>query len=95
MFLDRDGTLIEQVHYLSDPDRVRLLPGAADALRRLRAAGFACVVVTNQSAIGRGMLTEERLRQIHDEMNRQLEAEGSPSTRSTTARRRRRSTTGP
>jgi D-glycero-D-manno-heptose 1,7-bisphosphate phosphatase len=76
VFLDRDGTVIEQVHYLSDPDRVRLLPGAAGALRRLRDAGFALVVVTNQSAIGRGMLTVSRLGEIHDEMNRQLDAEG-------------------
>src|SRR5262249_7923106 len=74
---DRDGTIIEQVHYLSDPDRVRLLPGAADALQRLRSAGFACVLVTNQSAIGRGMLTEEQLHRIHDELNRQLAAENA------------------
>ena len=77
VFLDRDGTLIEQVHYLSDPARVRLLPGTAEALRRFHEAGFACVVVTNQSAIGRGMLTEAQLHLIHDEMNRQLAAEGT------------------
>jgi D-glycero-D-manno-heptose 1,7-bisphosphate phosphatase len=77
VFLDRDGTLIEQVHYLSDPERVRLLPGASKALQRLRDAGFVCVVVTNQSAIARGMLTESRLHLIHDEMNRQLAAEGT------------------
>jgi D,D-heptose 1,7-bisphosphate phosphatase len=77
VFLDRDGTVIEQVHYLCDPSRVRLLPGVAESLRRLHGAGFACVVVTNQSAIGRGMLTEARLHLIHDEMNRQLAAEGT------------------
>ena len=77
VFLDRDGTLIEHVHYLSDPALVRLLPGAAEALKRLRRAGFARVLVTNQSAIGRGMLTEERLDQIHTEMNRQLAACGA------------------
>jgi D,D-heptose 1,7-bisphosphate phosphatase len=77
VFLDRDGTLIEQVHYLSDPTRVRLLPGTAEALRRLHGAGFARVVVTNQSAIGRGMLSEPQLHLIHDEMNRQLGAEGT------------------
>ncbi len=76
-FLDRDGTIIEHVHYLTDPRDVRLLPGAAGAIRRLREAGYACVVVTNQSAIGRGMLTEAGAVQlIHDEMNRQLAAEG-------------------
>lgn len=77
VFLDRDGTLIEEVHYLSDPARVRLLPGTAEALRRLHDAGFARVVVTNQSAIGRGMITEAQLHLIHDEMNRQLDAEGT------------------
>ena len=77
VFLDRDGTVIEHVHYLSDPALVRLLPGAAEALTRLRRAGFARVLVTNQSAIGRGMLTEERLDQIHAEMNRQLAAAGA------------------
>ena len=69
--------MIEHVHYLSDPARVRLLPGAAEALRRLRRAGFARVLVTNQSAIGRGMLTEERLGEIHDELERQLAASGA------------------
>jgi D-glycero-D-manno-heptose 1,7-bisphosphate phosphatase len=72
IFLDRDGTLIQHVHYLCDPALVKLLPGAAEALKRFRAAGFTCVVVTNQSAIGRGMFTVERLDQIHAEMNRQF-----------------------
>jgi D,D-heptose 1,7-bisphosphate phosphatase len=77
VFLDRDGTIIAHVHYLGDPKDVRLLPGAAEAIRRLRAGGFTCVVVTNQSAIGRGMITEAQLALIHDEMNRQLAAEGT------------------
>jgi D-glycero-D-manno-heptose 1,7-bisphosphate phosphatase len=77
VFLDRDGTLIEHVHYLTDPKRVRLIPGAADALRRFRRAGFARVLVTNQSAIARGMLTDEGLHEIHVEMNRQLAAVGA------------------
>jgi D-glycero-D-manno-heptose 1,7-bisphosphate phosphatase len=77
VFLDRDGTLIEHVPYLSDPALVRLLPGAAEALKRLHHAGFACVLVTNQSAIGRGMLTEDRLHQIHTELHLQLAAAGA------------------
>jgi D,D-heptose 1,7-bisphosphate phosphatase len=77
VFLDRDGTVIEHVPYLADPALVRLLPGAAEALKRLRRAGFARVLVTNQSAIGRGMLTPERLHEIHAEMNRQLAACGA------------------
>ncbi len=57
-FLDRDGTLIEDAHYLADPDRVRLLPDAADAVRRLNAAGWLAIVVTNQSGIARGLVSE-------------------------------------
>jgi D-glycero-D-manno-heptose 1,7-bisphosphate phosphatase len=72
VFLDRDGTIIEAVHYLSDPAKVRLLTGASDAIRALRAAGFACVVVTNQSAVGRGMLSVERLMEVQAEVDRQL-----------------------
>src|SRR6188472_415202 len=53
VFLDRDGTLIEEVGYVNHPSRVRLLPGAADAVARLRAAGHAVVVVTNQAGIAR------------------------------------------
>jgi D,D-heptose 1,7-bisphosphate phosphatase len=77
VFLDRDGTLIEHVHYLADPAHVRLLPGAAEALKRLGRAGFVRVLVTNQSAIGRGMITEARLHEIHAEMNRQLAERGT------------------
>jgi D-glycero-D-manno-heptose 1,7-bisphosphate phosphatase len=77
IFLDRDGTLIKDVHYLSDPGLIQLLPGAAEALKRFRRAGFALVLVTNQSAIGRGMLTIERLDEIHVEMSRQLAAFGA------------------
>ena len=69
--------MIEHVHYLCDPALVRLLPGAAEALKKLRRAGFVVVLVTNQSAIGRGMLTENRLEQIHTEMRRQLAASGA------------------
>jgi D,D-heptose 1,7-bisphosphate phosphatase len=77
VFLDRDGTIIEHVPYLCDPALVRLLPEAAEALKELHRAGFALVLVTNQSAIGRGMLTENRLEQIHTEMRRQLAACGA------------------
>jgi D-glycero-D-manno-heptose 1,7-bisphosphate phosphatase len=76
VFLDRDGTVIEQVHYLSDPSKVRLLPDVGQALRRLQDAGFALVVITNQSAIGRGWITVEQYQAVNDEMNRQLLAEG-------------------
>lgn len=77
VFLDRDGTLIEDVPYLADPAGIRLLPGAAEALVRLWRAGFARVLVTNQSGIGRGFFTEERLRAIHTELEDRLAARGA------------------
>ena len=77
VFLDRDGTIIEQVHYLRDPAEVRLIPGAAAAILGLRAAGYACVVVSNQSAVGRGLMTVERLGEVHEEMCRQLREVGA------------------
>jgi D-glycero-D-manno-heptose 1,7-bisphosphate phosphatase len=77
VFLDRDGTLNANLAYLTRPEEMRLLPGAAEALQILRAAGFACVVVTNQSAVGRGMMCEADLDCIHEEMTRQLTAAGA------------------
>ena len=68
---------------------------SAEALRRFRRAGFARVLVTNQSAIGRGMLTTERLDQIHAEMNRQLATHGTTSMRFITAPMPRPVTIGP
>ena len=57
VFVDRDGTIMEDRGYLADPDGVRLLPGAPEALARLSRAGFALVLVTNQSGVNRGLLT--------------------------------------
>jgi mannose-1-phosphate guanylyltransferase len=68
VFVDRDGVLIEHVHYISDPDDVRLIGGAADAVVACRRAGYACVVVSNQSAIGRGLMTEAQLRAVNERM---------------------------
>ena len=77
VFLDRDGTLIELVHHLTDPAAVRLIPGAGAAVRALRSAGYKVVIVTNQSVVGRGLLTEEGLAAVHAEMRAQLAAEGA------------------
>ena len=58
-FLDRDGTIIDDVHYIADPERVRLRPGAAEAIARLNAADIPVIVVTNQSGIARGMVSQD------------------------------------
>lgn len=58
IFLDRDGTLMHEVHYCRNPEDVRLFEGTHDALAKLKAAGFTLVIVTNQSGIARGLLTE-------------------------------------
>ena len=64
VFLDRDGTLVEEVPYLHDPGRVVLLPGAA-ALGGLAAAGYALVVVTNQAGVARGLYDEAAVEAVH------------------------------
>lgn len=75
VFLDRDGTLNREVDYLSDPAEFELIPGVPAALRALSAAGYALVVVTNQSGVARGLLSLETLDAIHARMRRVLEAE--------------------
>lgn len=74
--LDRDGTVIAERHYLSDPEQVELLEGAADGLRRLRGLGLGLVLVTNQSAVGRGHFDLARLDEIHRRLRELLDAEG-------------------
>lgn len=68
VFLDRDGVILRFVHHLSDPDRVRLLAGAAEAVRSLRRAGYRVIVVSNQSAVARGLLDDRGLAEIHARM---------------------------
>ncbi len=77
VFLDRDGTIIEEVGYLDRADQIALFPWTVDAVRALNRAGLPVVVVTNQSAIARGMLTEPGLLEIHREVSRRLAAGGA------------------
>lgn len=65
VFLDRDGTLIEEVNYLSRVGQVRLIPGAAEAIRRVNEAGARVVVVTNQAGVARGYFPESRVAEVH------------------------------
>ncbi len=77
VFLDRDGTVIHDAHYLADPERVRLLPGAAEAVARLNRAGVPVVLVTNQSGIGRGLFSEADFRAVQARVEALLAAAGA------------------
>lgn len=72
VFFDRDGTLMEEVNYCSDPAKVRVFTGIPEALRRLRNAGWRVFVITNQAGIGRGIFTEEQYQAVQREFLRQL-----------------------
>jgi D-glycero-D-manno-heptose 1,7-bisphosphate phosphatase len=72
VFLDRDGTLIREVDFCRDPSQVQAVSGAPEALRRLQEAGYALVIVTNQSGIGRGYFTREDFEQVQAETLWQL-----------------------
>ena len=76
LFLDRDGTLIRDENFLKDAAALRLLDGVPAALHRFIDAGFVPVVITNQSGIARGILTEQDYRATHAELVRQLDAHG-------------------
>lgn len=77
VFLDRDGTLIRDVGYLRQIDEIEILPKVPEALRLLREAGFKLVLVTNQSAIARGWLSENELAAIHGALTAALERRGA------------------
>jgi D-glycero-D-manno-heptose 1,7-bisphosphate phosphatase len=77
MFMDRDGVLLELVDYLSRIDQVVLVPGVAAAIAGLNRAGIPVVIVTNQSGIARGLLTEADLRDIHAHVESLLAKEGA------------------
>jgi D-glycero-D-manno-heptose 1,7-bisphosphate phosphatase len=93
VFFDRDGTLMEEVHYCGDPARVRVFPGVPEALRQLKEAGFRTFVITNQSGIARGLIAEAQYHAVQEELLRQIGAgaidaayfcadpPGAPSTR--------------
>ncbi len=72
LFLDRDGVLIEEVEYLAELGLVKLIPGAAAAVRRANDAGWRVVVVSNQSGVARGLILESFLADVHREIARQL-----------------------
>lgn len=75
-FMDRDDTLIFDVPYLNDPDKVRLIPGAVEGLRTLRRCGWRLIVVSNQSGIGRGRFTEDELLAVNQRVTALLAQDG-------------------
>ncbi len=76
VFLDRDGTINEEVHYLHKPEDLRLLPGVPEAIRMLKKAGFTLIVVTNQAGVARGYYTCRDVEKLHGYLNEQLKKEG-------------------
>lgn len=74
-FLDRDGTLNEEVNYLSNPSQLKLIPGTIEALKIIKQLGFLTIVVTNQSGVARGYFTEQDLENIHSELRNMLRIE--------------------
>ena len=76
VFLDRDGTLIEEKEYLRDPDQVALFPGAKEALKRLQDAGFKLFIVSNQSGVGRGSFTLADVERVNQRLVELLARDG-------------------
>jgi D-glycero-D-manno-heptose 1,7-bisphosphate phosphatase len=76
VFLDRDGTIIQERDYLADPEGVRLLRGVVEAIRALAEAGYALVVVTNQSGIARGLYSLDDYRAVAQRLDEELAARG-------------------
>jgi D-glycero-D-manno-heptose 1,7-bisphosphate phosphatase len=77
VFLDRDGTINEEVDFVCSPEELRLIPGAARAISRLNEAGLVTCVISNQSGVARGLLTEEDLLRIHAKLEHDLQSEGA------------------
>jgi D-glycero-D-manno-heptose 1,7-bisphosphate phosphatase len=77
VFIDRDGTLTEEVGYVNHPSRLRLLPRSAEAIRRLNEAGIAAVVATNQAGLARGYFSEEVMHAVHERLLQQLNDAGA------------------
>src|SRR5215469_8375849 len=72
VFIDRDGTIMEDCVYCSNPQDVKIFPRVPEALRRLKSNGFKLIIITNQSGIGRGLFTVEQYRAVEAELSRQL-----------------------
>ncbi|MBN3032498.1 MAG: D-glycero-beta-D-manno-heptose 1,7-bisphosphate 7-phosphatase [Candidatus Saganbacteria bacterium] len=72
VFLDRDGTLIEDSGYISSPDQIKFIPGAIEAVKRLNEAGYKVVIISNQAGVARGLLAENMLQTIDKIIHREV-----------------------
>lgn len=77
IFLDRDGTINEEAGYINHPDRLRLLPRSAEAIRRINASDYLAVVATNQAGVARGYFRESTLQKVHARLRDLLASEGA------------------
>jgi D-glycero-D-manno-heptose 1,7-bisphosphate phosphatase len=77
IFLDRDNTLVEDPGYISDPKQLKLLEGVPEALKELKQLGYKLIVVSNQSAVARGIVTEKVLGEIHERLKQMLTEKGA------------------
>jgi len=78
VFLDRDGVLIEDVHLLTRSDKIRILEGVPQALKKLKESGYLLIVVSNQTVISRGLMTEQEVKALQTQVERKLEESGAP-----------------
>lgn len=77
VFIDRDGTISEEVGYINHPSRFRVFPYAAAAIKHLNDAGWLAIVVTNQAGVARGYFSEDMIQTVHAEMTKELENGGA------------------
>ena len=77
VFLDRDGTIIEDRDYLSDPKDIKLIPGSVEAVKAINDMGFKTIVVTNQSGVARGYFPEKSIAEIHGKLKELFNEEGA------------------
>jgi len=77
VFIDRDGTISEEVGYVNHPSRYRVFPYAAEAIKLLNEAGWRAILVTNQAGVARGYFTEDLIKLVHDILRQELERNGA------------------
>lgn len=77
VFIDRDGTISEEVGYINHPSRFRVFPYSAPAIRLLNESGWLAIVVTNQAGVARGYFSEEMIGSVHEQLKRDIESDGA------------------